>query len=48
MKYPDKKTQIIEFYWFNRTVLEHETKGCKYIHCRAFLFQKLKNGFNTS
>ena len=38
MKYPDKKTQIIEFYWFNRTVLDHETKGCKCIHCRAFLF----------
>ena len=36
--YPDKKTQIIEFYWFNRKVLDRETEGCKCIHCRAFLF----------
>ena len=38
IKYPDKKTQIIEFFWFNRKVLDHETKGCYCIHCRAFLF----------
>ena len=38
MNYPDKKTQIIEFYWFNRKVLDRETEGCKCIHCHAFLF----------
>ena len=38
MNYPDKKTQIIQFHWFNRKVLDRETEGCKCIHCRAFLF----------
>ena len=36
IKYPDRKTQVIEFYWFNRKILDHETKGCFCIHCRAF------------
>ena len=46
INYPDKKTQIIQFHWFNRKVLDRETEGCKCIHCRAFLFQKIKNDFH--
>ena len=38
IKYSDKKTQIIELYWFNRKVLDHEIESCKCLHCRAFLF----------
>ena len=45
MNYPDKKAQIIQFHWFNRKVLDREIEGCKCIHCRAFLFQKVKNDF---
>ena len=38
MKYFDEKTQITEFYRFNRRVLDCVVEGCKCIHCRAFLF----------
>ena len=40
IKYSDKKTQIIEFYWLDRKVLDHEMKGCNSRHCCAFLFYK--------
>ena len=42
MKYLDKKTQIIEFYWFNRTVLELETKVVNVYIVVLFCFRNLK------
>ena len=43
IKYSDKKTQIIEFYWFNHSPVRHnehkqlyESFVCKCIHCIIF------------